>query len=542
MNLEKYKNHLFKNIKEKLSEWFDSERRDTVSFNDLYRFLHSIKGTAGTLQLDGLMHVSEQLMASLEDEKVKVWDQTELRFFLSDLIELTYKYEYFEVLGNMDETIRDPNAPLIQIIDDDVSMLIILKDILEEKGWMVIAQTDPEKAVNQYFEVQPSILILDIDLPQKDGFQVLQDIQQISEKYFIPKIMISIHNDKSTRIKAYQMGADDFISKPIEIDEFVVKISRHIQRKTIFDELVLVDELTKIYNRRFLEYSLPRYFQEFKRTGQRFTLSLLDIDHFKKINDTYGHLMGDQVLQNFAQYITSHIRSSDVMYRYGGEEFVIVFPKTTTEEAKGRIFELITGFSQHVFTHKGKSFSVTFSAGVYTVENVDTTIEKAIKSADMSLYEAKRLGRARVECTEITFPSYKKEILNISVIDDDIIIRAILSKMLNSITIDHFELNIEVYENGQDFLESKRFKENINHFLILDGIMPVMDGLEILQKVKQGKNANLYTVLMLTGRKSKCEMARALMLGADDYITKPFNIGELQARVERLLKGIKSIS
>ncbi len=93
--------------------------------------------------------------------------------------------------------------------------------------------------------------------------------------------------------------------------------------------------------------------------------------------------MGDQVLRDFAQYLKQNIRSLDMIYRYGGEEFVIVFPKTTSEEAKGRLNELIKGFSEIVFTHKGISFSVTFSAGVFTVENESVTMDEALKRADL---------------------------------------------------------------------------------------------------------------------------------------------------------------
>ena len=114
-----------------------------------------------------------------------------------------------------------------------------------------------------------------------------------------------------------------------------------------------------------------------------------------------------------------------------------------------------------------------------------------------------------------------------------------MAQILESITIDNFELNIKVFENGPSFLNSEHAKEDVNHFLILDGIMPVMDGLEVLQKVKQGKNAQKYKILMLTGRKSKDEIERALKLGADDYVTKPFNVTELQVRIERILNMIK---
>ena len=234
MDLQKYKNHLLQTIKNKLSEWLFLDEGETVSNEEVYRFLHSIKGTSGTLQLGGLMQLSVELLDQLDEESEKAWGKIELKNFLFPLIELTYKYENFDELVIPDEPAYHSNAPLIQIIDDDVSMLILLKDVLEEKGWMVITHTNPEKAVRQYFEMKPDCLILDIQLPHKDGFQVLQEIQEHNEKYFIPTIMISIKNNKQTRIEAYQNGADDFFEKPIDIEEFVAKVDRHLQRKTTF--------------------------------------------------------------------------------------------------------------------------------------------------------------------------------------------------------------------------------------------------------------------------------------------------------------------
>jgi len=134
---------------------------------------------------------------------------------------------------------------------------------------------------------------------------------------------------------------------------------------------------------------------------------------------------------------------------------------------------------------------------------------------------------------------YTKETLFVSVIDDDAIIRNMLIRILKGMAFNHFELDIETFEDGQQFFESKRLEEKGIHFLILDGIMPVMDGIEILQKVKKIENGRNNHVLMLTGRKRETDIERALKLGADDYITKPFSIKELQARIERLIKRMK---
>lgn len=535
MDLQKYINHLFQSIKNKLSEWLSLEEGETILAGDIYRFLHSIKGTSGTLQLDKLMKLSEELLNQV-DQDGEDWDIKELKPFLFPLIELTYQYENFEESLIDDEPVFHTNAPLIQVIDDDVSLLMLFKDVLEEKDWIVMTYTNPEKAVNQYFDMQPDCLILDIQLPYKDGFQVLQEIQEHNEKHFIPTVMISIKNNKQMRIEAYQKGADDFFSKPIDIEEFVAKIDRHLKRKRIFDQSVLIDELTQVYNRKYLVDSLPRFFQEFKRNKQVFSLCIVDIDLFKKINDTYGHFIGDRVLKDFAQYLQKNIRSSDLLCRFGGEEFVIVFPNASNEEVKNRLNELMKGFSEIEFTHEGKSFSVTFSAGVFMVQDESVTMEEAFKRADSALYKAKNQGRARVECYQAEHDSYQKNVLNISVIDDDVIIRNVLGQMLQSLKMEHIELNIKLFEDGPSFLQSQHAKEDVNHFLILDGVMPIMDGLEVLRNVKQGKNAHRYNVLMLTGRKSKEEIEHALNLGADDYVTKPFSIPELRKRIERMLK------
>lgn len=538
MDLQKYINHLFKSIKNRLAEWLSLEEGETILAADVYRFLHSIKGTSGTLQLGKLMQLSEELLNQV-DKGGKEWDIKELRTFLFPLIELTYEHENFEESFIIDAPVLHTNAPLIQVIDDDVSLLMLLKDVLEAKDWIVMTHSNPEMAVKQYFEKKPDCLILDIQLPHKDGFQILQEIQEHNEKHFIPTIMISIKNNKQIRIEAYRKGADDFFNKPIDIQEFVAKIDRHLQRKRIFDQSVLIDELTQVYNRKYLAESMPRFFQELKRNKQFFSICIVDIDLFKKINDTYGHFIGDQVLKDFAQYLQKSIRSSDMICRFGGEEFVIVFPKATCEEAKSRLNELMKGFAKIIFTHRGRSFSITFSAGVFMVHDESVTMEEAFKRADSALYKAKSQGRSRVECYQAENDSYQKNVLNISVIDDDIIIRNVLDQILKSLRPEHVDLNIKVFENGPSFLQSQHAKEDVNHFLILDGVMPIMDGLEVLRKVKQGRNAHRYNVLMLTGRKSKEEIEHALKLGADDYVTKPFSIPDLRVRIERMLYRMK---
>ena len=535
MAIEKYQNLLFEKIKAQISEWFDSNNSEVISNKDVYSFLHTLKGTAGTIQLGGLYHLAAKLMDQLELESQEQWEKCELREFLFELVSLSYQYEHFKETDLKLAEPSDSELPVVQMVCEDVSMLILLKEALEENGWMVMTSSDPEKALSLYYDLQPDCLVIDIDFTEIDGFQILERIQQHNHKQFVPKVIISNENTRETRIKAYEMGADDFIGKPIDMEEFSVRIKRQLQRKQIFDESVLIDELTKVYNRRFLFDLLERYLKELERTNSVFSIALLDLDYFKDINDSYGHLTGDKVLEAFADFLKRKLRGSDIVFRYGGEEFVILLPRTNSQEAIDVINRVLEQFKSIQFDEQGRTFQLSFSAGVYMVDNPAEASQEILKMADHALYEAKEKGRSRVHGANISNQP-ANNILNVSVIDDDAIIRTLLVRVLQTIDTEKVELNIKSFENGEKFFESERLTEKGKHFLILDGVMPVMDGIEVLDRVKNSPQSNGVHVLMLTGRKSEYDIARALKLGADDYVTKPFSITELQARIQRLIK------
>ncbi|WP_433742315.1 diguanylate cyclase [Falsibacillus pallidus] len=537
MKKNKYQILLFEKINNQLGVWMDEDLMEMVDNDELYRFLHSIKGTAGTIELIGLQHLAETLMTKLEKKKIPQWEKSDLRVFLAELISLTYEFEsYEEPVGPSPQKKSAEDEMWVQIIDDDVSMMILLKDILEEQGWMVIANTQAEKAIEQYFAIQPDCLIIDIHLQSKSGFQILEDIQDHNKKRFVPKIMISAKNDRDTRIAAYKMGADDFIEKPVDLEEFIVRVDRQLQRKRMFDEFVLTDELTKISNRKCMEETLSSSLVKFKNGGQMFSVGILDIDHFKNINDQFGHLIGDQVLIDFAQFLKKNIRDSDEVFRFGGEEFVVFLPNTNEEDALRLMNKLLEMYSSKTFDHLGKAFTVTFSGGIFEVSNIKIDLSNILKKADQALYMAKENGRARMLSASALQTAESKRKLFVSIIDDDFIIRSMIKRMLETMQLDQIELDIELFEDGFKFFHSGRPEVNGEHFLVLDGMMPVMDGIEVLQKIHEQNREGLFRVLMLTARKSENDIARALHLGADDYVTKPFSITELQARIKRLIE------
>lgn len=433
---------------------------------------------------------------------------------------------------------HDVNIPLVQVITDDISMLIHIKDKLEENGWLVIGNTGIDNAIQLYYNLFPDCVIIDMNLQNDVVQQLMANLQVHSNHLFVPKIIISSMNGQRTRLQAYRMGADVFIEKPIDFEELTIRIEPHLERKKIHNLFVLQDDLTNLYNRRFLKEIYKKYINDISRNQQIFSIAILDLDNFKHVNDTFGHLTGDQLLIKFAEFLKEHTRSSDLVFRYGGEEFIILFPNTDQTEAVKQTKRLLTEFSDVSFEKNGEYYSVTFSAGVYTINDPETSIDIALKTADQALYHAKENGRARVETLDQQVAEIIKTPLIISVIDDDEIVRTMLVRILKLMSFEYYELDIMAFEDGITFFESNRLEIKGEHFLILDGVMPIMDGLEILQKVKSMKKRNIH-VLMLTGRKNESDIERALRLGADDYVTKPFSIKELQARIQRLIQRMK---
>ena len=536
MDFTKYRRLLIQKINQQLSLWFKSEDNQLIQNKEVYQFLHSLKGSAGTLQLERLYQLSTHLLEKIELENEKQWKKVELRIFLSDLILLANNYENFSDAKQQSQY-HEENVPLIQIISDDASMLILLKAALEAKDWMVITNSDPKKAIAQYFHFNPDCVILDTDLSHKNGFEVVRGLQNYSVKAFVPIFMLSFGDDRQTRIKAFQMGVDDFMTKPVDMEELTVRVERHLKRKQLYDQSVMFDELTNLYNRRFLKDAFQRNIDCLERSGHPFSLAILDIDYFKKVNDTYGHLTGDKVLLTFAEFLKKHTRNGDIVFRYGGEEFIILFQNTDHSQAIEIVTRLLEAFSNQQFeAENGQTFSITFSAGVNTICDVETTMEAAISGADQVLYKAKESGRSRVGGVHQPSKRFGMSNLFISVVDDDPIIRIVLMRVLQELKIGYYDIDVQTFADGQRFFQSGRLEQHGEHFLILDRILPVMDGLEVLQKVKQREDGKDVLVMMLTGIKSESDIAKALELGADDYMTKPFDFTELQSRIKQLIQ------
>jgi two-component system cell cycle response regulator len=280
----------------------------------------------------------------------------------------------------------------ILIVEDEMDVRAVLQRNLITLGYLSDIAEDAEKALERLGKESFDIVLVDICLPGMDGLALTRRIKSGSDGPDV--IAMTGYTDRYSYIEVVSAGASDFIFKPFSRDELNARIERILRERRLRAELRLLsiqDGLTNLYNRRHLFERLPKEVARAKRQEHSLSCVLLDIDHFKEFNDTYGHCAGDQALSALAGIIFKSIRQNvDSAYRFGGDEFVIVLVETELKQAL-RIAERIR-FS---FQKEG-SGRCTVSIGVVQLHPMET-FEDLIVHADETLYKAKRAGGNRVQ-------------------------------------------------------------------------------------------------------------------------------------------------
>ena len=252
------------------------------------------------------------------------------------------------------------------------------------------------------------LVLCDLEMPRMDGFRFLSMTRAREEFQDLPVIMLTSREDRDTKIRGLEQGASDYVTKPFDAGELVARVRVQLKVKALQDELKrsnellrklsITDPLTHLHNRRHLMEMVEKEFQRAARKGGYLSLVILDIDYFKKINDTYGHQEGDKVLASLADIVRKGLRSYDVAARYGGEEFVLLLPETPLYEAQTIAERLRTEVQDHIFNGSLQGQVITISLGVATYPSSRIeSIDSLFRQADEALYRAKQNGRNRVE-------------------------------------------------------------------------------------------------------------------------------------------------
>ena len=275
---------------------------------------------------------------------------------------------------------------------------------------MVVSVENGQKALELFNDKFFPIVLTDWMMPEMDGLELCRAIRKNTYPGYVFIILLTAKDSKDDIIRGLRAGADDYLTKPFSHAELIARLNTgkrvlELERslKDANEEiriLSITDPLTGTYNRGYMTERLPQEIKRARRYSRALSIILCDIDHFKKVNDTYGHLVGDRVLKDFAQCIRHSIRQDvDWTARYGGEEFLIVLPETDVNGASVMAERLKSELSQRVTETQGKQISITASFGVtgFGPDTPDEMIspEAMISKADKYLYQAKREGRNR---------------------------------------------------------------------------------------------------------------------------------------------------
>jgi len=290
---------------------------------------------------------------------------------------------------------------LIEILTADGDFNIFLQAPDGASGLKVLS--DPEQAVD--------VVCCDLNMPRMDGYQFLRMARANPNLMNIPIVMVTAESDANDVVKAFEFGANDFISKPFTPSILRVRLKnmlhiKHLQdllkaQRGMMEEMATRDSLTNLANVRSFRLSLEDEFNRSLRYGDSMSVLMVDLDRFKKINDTYGHPRGDAVLKETAQIMLDVMRKVDLVARYGGEEFVVIMPHTDLDGAVKAAERVRTAVEGKHFEGLPGAGEITVSIGVTSlVEGVKTDVDDLIKMADEALYRAKENGRNRVEKTD----------------------------------------------------------------------------------------------------------------------------------------------
>ena len=367
---------------------------------DGIKLAHLIRTTPKTKEIPVILLTSNKIDSSFDHA------------YTSGVTEIYNRSDINELSKNLKISIKikrnEINARVL-FIEDSKTVATMMKRHMESMKMSVEHFISADEALRAFKESSKEYDIVITDLlveGELNGMSFIREIRKIyPDRSKLPILVISGHDDTTRRVELLRMGANDYIVKPIIKEDLAARLSNLVTTKQLFDQvkiqqeqlyqLAMTDQLTGLYNRHSLNQLLPKYFSHSVRHSCPLSLLVLDIDHFKHINDTYGHTKGDDVLRKFGQLILANFRSEDLVARYGGEEFVVIMANSPPEDAIEKAEQLRTFVENHLI----EGLKVTISIGVTSADN-HSNFDFMFNQADTALYHAKENGRNQT----ITYP------------------------------------------------------------------------------------------------------------------------------------------
>lgn len=290
----------------------------------------------------------------------------------------------------------------IMIIDDEPEVASYHAIILQQAGMITEEITHIDTIIERLKQFRPDLLLMDMYMPCCQGKDLAKMIRQMPEYLGLPIVFLSSEQDRKKQFSAMSVGAEGFLTKPVIPEYLVAAVTIRAERMRILRTQLSKDSLTGLFNHTTTTALLHNTLAYAKRNQKPLAFAMIDIDHFKQVNDTYGHAIGDQVLLAISRMLQQRLRHSDIIGRYGGEEFAIIFPNTGLEEAYAILEKLRIDFATLSFSANSQDghFSCTFSAGIACYPDTDSP-ENIRSAADKALYQAKHRGRNQIQLARV---------------------------------------------------------------------------------------------------------------------------------------------
>lgn len=292
-------------------------------------------------------------------------------------------------------TRRDLEAIKILLVEESKTQTNLITAILNEAGMYVHAINNPPDALEYLEQNKPDLVLLNVNMSVCSGIELATIIRQFDVYLGLPIVYLSTESDVERQLEAMKVGGDDFITRPIKPAHLIATVTTRVTRSRALRGLMMRDSLTGLYNHTTAKEKVEHEISRAKRIGGSLVFAMIDIDHFKSVNDTYGHPTGDRVIKSLSRMLKQRLRATDIVGRYGGEEFCVAMLDTDLDQARRILDEIRESFSSIVHQSDERSFSSTFSCGVAAFPQY-RTLSSLNDAADRALYVAKGNGRNQV--------------------------------------------------------------------------------------------------------------------------------------------------
>ncbi len=478
---------------------------DDDSHATIRRLAHQVRGTAGSIGFDALGILAESTETSAESALLE-----RARALVAAMLEIMARHSAAQVR--------------ILVIDDDELIGDQLEALLYGRSHSLTRVPTVEAAMRALDEPgEWHLFVVDLMLPDGDGRVILPAIRGNPRYEHTPVIVLSAKSSALVKNECAAYGVDQFIEKPIDVSTLPALVTAALERGRAVLEEALTEPLTGLTNRAGLRNSFVATRALCRRNGVPISVALADIDHFKRFNDAYGHAAGDDALKAVAEATKQVLRRSDLVARWGGEEFVLVFPEATAEQALvplGKLAEDLRG-RRVVFS---QASPLTFSAGVAMAQG-DESLDMILLRCDQLLYQAKHLGRDRRLCAPVPSDGQRKRIL---VAEDDVDFARLLLADLSG------QYEVVLASDCGQALEFAR-EEGPFALLLLDHQMPSGSGVDVIGELRRDPSWKATPMLLMTAAGSDDLVESAFESGADDFVHKPYRKRQLLARIARHL-------